>query len=278
MGGSFLRLARRPRFALLAALAFVVVAVGPAGADDGLDGVLGDPGRTYPDLVPDVTEVSIAPEVLFDQATSTFYDGDPIMYFDTFSQNLGTVPVELTADDPRNITASSVSQCVSWRAPYVCREQEQVGGFTWHDEHTHFHYEDFADYELRRFTRRGLPDFSRRGLIAVSEKVSFCLIDSTAVRPDASPVRFYNVCNPVRQGISPGYADIYSADLEGQNFRLPGIADGDYALVVTMDPSNRLHESNDRNNRVVVRIRISEGARAVSIVDRSWSTSKFRRR
>lgn len=272
MGGARRRLAAIGLAALVSSMV-----VGTAQGDDGLDGLLGDPGRSYPDLVPNVTDVSIYTEVQYDPETETFFDGPRKLAFDTYSENHGVAALELTADDPQNIAASTVSQCISWRADHVCREQVRVGGFAWHEEHTHFHYQDFADYELRRLTRHGTVDYSTRGLVAVSEKVSFCLMDSTAARDDASPVRYYNVCNPARQGISAGYADVYTSDLEGQQFDVSGITDGKYALIVTMDPANSLFESNDGNNRVVVTLQVANGATEVSIVGRAWPAPKRRR-
>lgn len=62
-----------------------------------------------------------------------------MLSFATYSWNFGTVPVDLLADDPKNIAASTVSQCVSWASDYVCRERRRVGGFEWYAEHRDFH-------------------------------------------------------------------------------------------------------------------------------------------
>jgi hypothetical protein len=279
MGGSNTRPFRHwARLTLLVGVLLAPTLSVPAKAEDALDPVIGNLGDTYPDLVPDVRFAILQREVFFDPETETWVQDPttpPQMWFDTWSQNLGTVPLELTADEPDNLANSTVSQCVSWRTDHLCREYTPtpVGSFTWHDPHTHFHYEDFADYELRKFGKRGAVDYSGRGLIARSEKVSFCLVDSEQVRGGAALTPWYTVCQPVRQGIQPGWSDIYTSELPGQSFTLPvNIPDGRYALVVTLDTSNRLLESNDSNNRVVVTVEIMNGATSVQIVGRSYPT------
>lgn len=228
---------------------------------------------TYPDLVPNVTDVSIFHEFRWDPATETFTEGPPRFHFDTYAQNLGTVPLDLAADDPTNTAGSTVSQCVSWKPPYVCRERAQVGGFEWHDEHTHYHYLDFAYYQLRTLTADGSPDWSASGLVGTSDKVSFCLLDSQQVSPDAVPVPTYLTCNPLHQGISPGWSDIYNSGLPGQSMSLAGLPEGRYALVVALNPAGHVRETDSTNNRVVVIVEVSnfdDFIPQATIVSRSW--------
>ena len=239
----------------------------PALTDD-----IREPGITLPNIVPDVQQVSILRPFVFDEPTRTFVLGPPVLYFDTRAQNVGTVPLQLTVDDVESPDSSTVSQCVSW-TERICREQRRVGGFTWHDEHTHFHFEEFATYELRHVDANGGPDYSESGLVAASDKVSFCLIDSERVREDALPVPVYNLCTPTVQGISPGWTDIYDSSLPGQQFSLEGLVDGRYALVISVDYGNRLHETDDSDNVIEATLDISAGLTQVSIVDRRWPAS-----
>ncbi|HVF75450.1 MAG TPA: lysyl oxidase family protein [Acidimicrobiales bacterium] len=251
------------------------------GAEACIGVLTGDPGdpfapqRTYPDLSPNVTEVEAYPPVLgYDEATQTFTYGPNDLYFDTHARNLGSVPLDLVADDPSNVNGSSVSQCVSWTTNLGCRERVTVGGFVWHDIHTHFHFEDFASYELRRLRRNGTVDYRQRGLIATSEKVSFCLLDSIRIRDDSSPVLRYTSCTHAQEGISPGWADIYGSNLEGQSVSLAGVSDGRYALVINMNPGGHVLETDATNNRVVAIVEMTNLATpepTVSIVDRFWN-------
>lgn len=246
---------------LVAATLIISVLGGSARAENPLDPVLGDPGETYPNLVPDVQDVQ-----LIDWSPTA----PPDLFFDTRAQNLGTVPVQLTVDNIESPEVSTVSQCVAWGPDRVCREQRQVGGFVWHDEHSHFHFEEFADYELRKVLRNGRVDYSRRGLIAKSSKVSFCLIDSAPVRDDAFPVGVYRTCLPTVQGISPGWTDIYDAFLEGQQLPLTGVTDGRYALVIRVNYADRLFETAYTDNTVEVMLEISDGVTDVAIVGRNY--------
>jgi hypothetical protein len=230
-----------------------------------------DPPETYPDVVPDLTHVFPNRPILgFDQPTGTFVFGPPVLRFDTWSQNLGTVALDLISDDPANVENPTVSQCVAWTGD-VCRERRQVGGFELHAAHNHFHFNEFARYELRALLPDGTPDYSAAGLLDISEKVSFCLIDSTQVRPDARPVPVYVGCTPTREGISAGWADIYGASLAGQELSpAGGLVDGRYALVISMDYGDRLYESDNGNNVVEATVEVSNGATQAVIVDRRW--------
>lgn len=238
------------------------------GCVPALTGDVSTPGITLPNLVPDVQEVFILRPFLIDPDTGAFTQGDPLLYFDSRAQNLGTVPVQLTVNEVQDPENASVSQCVSWTAARACREQRPVGGFTWHQEHTHFHYTEFAAYELRRIGADGHADYSSAGLIASSDKVSFCLIDSEQVRDDAFPAPFYGTCLPTVQGISPGWTDVYTADLEGQQLPLAGLSDGRYSLVIKLNYAQHVYEANYDDDVVEVTVEISNGATDASIVDK----------
>src|SRR5688572_24190811 len=189
MGGSNTRPYRHwARLALLVSVLLLPAVGTPTQAEDALDPVLGPAEHTYPDLQPDVTTVNLSRDFIFDPVSETFVQDPttpPDLYFDTRSQNVGDVPLELLAEKPDDLMNSSVTQCVSWAdTPVlslvtddkaVCRERATVGGFSYHDAsgHNHFHFDDFADYELRTFNRKGQVDWSSRGLLKTSEKVSF---------------------------------------------------------------------------------------------------------
>lgn len=270
----------RRRWALTASLAVLAMGLGVEAHSDPLDPYLGDPGVTLPNLVPDVDFVAVTTERDVTDATlSTTTEHGEFLAFNTLSQNLGSVPIQVTIDQVQSPQTSTVSQCVSWRSAeaHVCRETEQVGGYQWHDAHTHFHYTDFATYELRRLAPDGRPDYSASGLLQLSGKVSFCFLDSDAVRDDAPPP-FYTTatCNaPVVMGISPGWADIYDAGLEGQSLPIEGLPNGDYALITHLNYEQTLHETGYDDNYVEVIVRLSTNPdfpqfRQAQILRRFW--------
>ena len=222
-----------------------------------------EPGITLPNVSPDVRNVQIMRPFVFDEASQTFFQGPPELAFDGWVQNLGDVPLELMADDPSNPTTAM--QCVSWTG-HVCREKRVVGEYEWHEEHSHFHFTDFADYQLRRLGPDGSPDYSDAGLLAISEKVSFCLVDGSLIDAFDPAPPFYLTCGPTLQGVSPKWADVYGIGTPGQSLSIDGLGDGRYALIVNMDYADHLYESDDTDNVVEVTVEISNGMTQAAIV------------
>jgi hypothetical protein len=85
-----------------------------------------------------------------------------------------------------------------------------------HPGHKHWHFDAMASYSLRRAG-------SSRVLVS-RDKVSFCLRDNYKVPAQrvVVPRRHFGRCSRnSQQGISPGWVDLYKADLSGQWLRLP---------------------------------------------------------
>jgi hypothetical protein len=135
----------------------------------------------------------------------------------------------------------------------------QVGTFILHPQHDHWHFEDFARYELRNATSNGSIGDT---VLAVNSKVSFCLMDSGPVNSglEHAGTQTYLECNQMDpQGISVGWADVYSWNLFGQSLDITGLPNGDYWVVSTADPDNLINEGGGReesNNTAAVKIRI----------------------
>lgn len=183
----------------------------------------------------------------------------PALRFATGAINRSDFALELSGQ-PSSPTEAVAQQCIAWAAPRVCTDREDVGTFAWHPEHGHFHFNDFATYELRRLRPNGAVDMRRKGLVATSGKVSFCIIDYEKDEDRGllytAPYPLYYSClaGLSMQGISPGWRDVYSSGTTGQQIPLEGIADGIYALVVTIDPLDRLAETQETDNRALVHI------------------------
>ncbi len=154
------------------------------------------------------------------------------------------------------------------RSPgYFVRNQDtastshEVGCMVYHPAHSHWHFEDFALYVLRRESD-GAP-------VARSTKVSFCVIDTDhpfAGLPGSPGSSHYGNhgcgANSV-EGLSVGWADTYGAFLEGQDIPVAGVAAGDYCLISRADPVNRLSELNDSNNTFRTPIHLDPAAHQV---------------
>ncbi len=233
---------RMPLAALLVGcLVAVGLAGGPAAAQD-------DPSQ-LPNLVPQVpTDIQVGRSD----------DGDEnALRFTVATANRGPRPFDLLALDPDlDAGTARAAQCVQWSAPRDCAAREDIGEFIVHPDHGHVHFDDYALYELRSVLGDGQPDLSPEGLLATGGKVSFCLLD---LMPDPTYGTFgpeyddsFYFCGETPegtlQGISPGWQDIYVADFPGQQILLDGVPDGSYAIVVTADPSGRIHETDDTDN------------------------------
>ena len=105
--------------------------------------------------------------------------------------------------------------------------------------HNHYHYTDYANYELRQGDR----------LVRQGHKQAFCLmdirpmsgVDPTAIRPRAR----YN-CR--YQGISAGWEDVYGSHLDCQWIDITNLSPGTYTLGVQINPQHVIKESRFDNN------------------------------
>lgn len=187
------------------------------------------------------------------------YDfGPAVLSWNLNSQNLGAAALDLRPDDPAHLAQSPVSQCIAWLLDAVCAERVPVD-VTWDEAEAHYRFNGYAVYELRRLDDAGHVDFSAAGLLASRARGVGCFLDEAKVDDDPLPpprYALYGLCNPVESGISPGWADVQSAQTEEQNVPLDGIEDGRYGLVVTINASHSLRESRLDNNRLVAVVEI----------------------
>lgn len=137
--------------------------------------------------------------------------------------------------------------------------QATVGCFFFHARHGHWHFADFAGYRLVN------PRTGR--VVARQAKLGFCVVDNHRWRPDVpgSPSdAFYRSCAPdAVQGLSPGWADVYSAFLAAQWLDVTGLAAGRYCLVQRIDPGGKIAEADetDNVNRTPIRLGASSASR-----------------
>ena len=121
-----------------------------------------------------------------------------------------------------------------------------------HPTHDHWHFDAMAAYTL------SLAGTSRR---VSRDKVSFCLRDNERVAGTPRRVRraYFGECSESSpQGISPGWVDVYGADLDGQWLRVPRGADGRRTcLTLEADPDDLLLETDETDNATSIPLRIS---------------------
>jgi hypothetical protein len=187
-------------------------------------------------------------------------DGHKLLRFTNSIMNRGPGKIELWGSTHPDTGKMTVTQHI-YDAEDVA-DKRVVGEFLFHPEHDHWHLGDFARYEIWSIG----PDGRLDSVVAVSNKISYCLRDDSRSNiPGASARQTYISCNHERQGISVGWIDIYRYHLPGQSIDITTLADGIYALRSTVDPENSLWEENRANNTAILYIEI-EGNR-VGIVE-----------
>ncbi|MGZ8666988.1 MAG: lysyl oxidase family protein [Solirubrobacterales bacterium] len=122
--------------------------------------------------------------------------------------------------------------------------ERRFGCMRYHPAHDHWHVLDVARYELRRE--------ATGKLVLSSRKVGFCLTDTRQAFPaGVSPaVPTYPLgsgkptgCDATStQGISAGWADVYTFALPGQDLDVTGLPRGHYCLTSRADPLDLLDE------------------------------------
>jgi hypothetical protein len=188
-----------------------------------------------------------------------------VLRFSNTVWNADTGALELRARNDSATTKSTVFQRVyNTDGTYT---DYQAGVFDYHPAHNHFHFGDFAEYEL--WTRaeydrwvasgRATGQAQRRG-----SKTTFCIMDTRLIKqlPGSPSAARYSTCNDSIQGLSVGWGDIYGYHLAEQWIDLgtTRLADGRYALRTIADPKSRLRESDEGDNDAVRFFRVAGGA------------------
>ena len=170
-----------------------------------------------------------------------------VLRFSNTAWNAGQGPLELRGDPNSNQGYQRLYNDDGSSTTLVVPN----GAFEYHAAHDHWHFRDFAGYEL--WTRaeykawldsgRNQGQAQRRGA-----KTTFCIMDVTRVQalPGSPRAAAYAQCNQDVQGLSVGWGDEYRYDLAGQwvdlgTSRLPN---GDYVLRSVADPKDLLEEGS----------------------------------
>jgi hypothetical protein len=189
-------------------------------------------------------------------------NGTYVLRFTSTVWNSGEGPLEIEAPtSPQTGESGQLFQNLYDAAVGGARvSRRRVNGrISYHATHSHFHFNDFASYQLLR-----REEASRvYGPIGEGTKTSFCIIDSVLVTGSLEPE--YDRCERTRQGLSPGRGDTYAYNLPEQWVEIgpEPLADGAYALQVTADPRNLLAEGGgerERNNTATGYFTVSSGA------------------
>jgi hypothetical protein len=144
-----------------------------------------------------------------------------------------------------------------------------AGQVEFHPIHDHYHFKDFAQSVLWHADSAGHPVGTAPA--AVGDKVSFCVSDTDLIAwgekgddplsypaPDCLfPKQTIGNTEFFWYGLSRGWADRYNWYLPGQMIDTTGLSDGTYLLLTTVDPVNKLLESDDTNNCASVIVQLT---------------------
>lgn len=211
----------------------------------------GDQGLLLPDLVADVPTA----------VRTALRGGRRLVEFTTSIGNIGDGPFIIegrTVSTPSGLVTQGF-QIIEKRDGSRCARH--AGFFVYHPAHTHYHFDDFVDYELRSGDPVSGP------LANEGKKASYCLIDLEQIDGYNTRRQLNNItCNSAEgfQGISVGYKDVYDRTLPDQNLDLDSpnaVPTGNYFIVNAVDTDNRIWEKNENNNRASSPVSISIGPR-----------------
>ncbi|MFM7079601.1 MAG: proprotein convertase P-domain-containing protein [Bacteroidota bacterium] len=216
------------------------------------------------------------------RATNTFICGT-----DTF---VGTAPATCpnTGLPPRTLVVQRVYQKNGNTMNYYDRH---AGSMTYHPTHGHMHVDEWGSYSLR--TMSNDPDPMNWPIIGEGAKLAFCLmdygscstynghcVDSLGNTLVNSSFPNYGLgggnygCSLTMQGISAGYTDIYYQYLDGMYLDIPpGTCNGQYYIVVKLDPNEFFLEENENNNVLVVPYTLTKQAGTVPTIIPSGNTA-----
>lgn len=144
-------------------------------------------------------------------------------------------------------------------------------GWSWHECHQHWHYDNYAHYALRGLCSSG--DVAWEDRPVVGHKNGWCVSDTDTYGPNAlgasrcvsqggpyEPLGLYDF-SCVNMGISSGCSDVYASNLDCQWIDITDVADGYYWLSVATnwkeEGRNETSPENDyTNNEASVPIEI----------------------
>ena len=201
------------------------------------------------DQLPDMITV---PDFLYHRTLDNqALPGRTLLRLSNATPNIGLGRLEIVQGEIVNDTQVLVNQRI-YRADGTFWERP-AGTFAFHDEHDHVHFEGWASYRLRAITEDG----GVGDVLSEGEKVSFCLVDFYVydrTNPNFRAPGFYSSCGFTMQGITPGWADLYSLQVPGQYVDITGIPDGMYWLESEVDPDDNILEEDETNNASRVKV------------------------
>ncbi|MDO8510494.1 MAG: lysyl oxidase family protein [bacterium] len=196
-------------------------------------------GELLPDLVP-----LPARDLTIERSA----DGKIFLLFSTTFYNQGRGPLELSGDPATKDIEGDLDRVVFQRVYHTNggRSERAAGIFLWHQEHSHYHFSDFAEYDLEAVDAENHED-----LAGSRVKSTFCIRDVSKIDLELRYGRmeaYYLTCNKDIQGVSVGWADTYYFNYPAQKIEITDLSSGTYQFVQKVNPALRLRELDYENN------------------------------
>jgi hypothetical protein len=172
-------------------------------------------------------------------------DGRTLLIFSSAYWNAGKGPLELVPGNrDENYIGDVRTQIYQriYRADGTYRSR-LAGIFLWHDEHDHYHFDDYMDYVLE-------PVNGATKIRPIQEKTSFCLRDTELTKKieNAPSKPQYTSCKTNIQGVSVGWGDVYKYTLADQDMDITDLPAGMYRLKFQVNFGNHFDELSRANN------------------------------
>lgn len=197
-------------------------------------------------LMPDIVAMPAQDMTLKEAGDRTY------LQFTTSYWNKGRGPLELIPDESTKGVRTDHDRKIYQRIYSLDGDYTErlSGTFLWHSPHLHYHFQDFAIYELEPLGSPlgagNIPKVDKQ-----SQKSTFCIRDSEPIdlsHPGADKKASYTICGKERQGISPGWADSYYYTYVDQKFDVTNFPKGTYRLTIKINPLSRFDEITKENN------------------------------
>lgn len=143
-------------------------------------------------------------------------------------------------------------------------------GFDNRPSHLHWHFADFAVYDLVDKSKRRLRTSGKEAFCLAPTDAIDLLSPGAAVNPGNGDLA--TACGDkssvwVREVLASGWGDTYTQQRAGQSIEITGLPNGTYWIRVTANPAKRLYERTRANNVSLRRIILggTPGQRTVTV-------------
>lgn len=297
----------KPLFTFFLSCAITLIAYAqPCSTTNGTNCLCPD-GSDHCELLPDLT---VARDILLESDLNPETKGE--LRISVATPNIGYGPLEVHASyyfvcgtdtvyEPGGMTTCPdgsyprqlIQQTVySKSGNDIIQGWRWAGSMTYHPTHGHMHVDSWCSFSLR-IPIEGEPNPLNWIVVAEGAKLGFCLMDygscdyyngycrnasDEILTSDNMPNYGMGgggyACG-LNQGISAGWSDIYHHYLDDMDIPIgPEVCDGDYYLVVEVDPNHNFSETKEDNNVMAVPFTLHEqNPKPTSIISASGNVT-----